>query len=139
MAMLCAVGVMAGISWDETTKTLTLESPFDMNEFNNNYSTQAGQTVHLVIKGAAPDWANIRGKFTENTLAEIDMTNMNINSDGTCYNWPGKDNAYGQITSLKLPKGLKEISTAAFAELGEMKSVTIPNTVEMIGERAFSD
>ena len=28
MAMLCAVGVRAGISWDETTKTLTLESPF---------------------------------------------------------------------------------------------------------------
>ena len=66
------------------------------------------------------------------------MTNMTINSDGTCNNWPGKDNAFGQITSLKLQKGLKEISTAAFAELGEMKSVTIPNTVEIIGERAFS-
>lgn len=139
VAMLCAVGVRAGISWDETTKTLTLESPFDMNDFNNNYSTQAGQTEHLVIIGAAPDWAQIRGKFTTGTLKEIDMTNMTINSDGTCYSWPGKDNAYGQITSLKLPKGLKEISTAAFAELKLLESVTIPNTVTVIGERAFSD
>lgn len=137
--LLCSLGAWAGISWDETTKTLTLESPFDMNDFNNNYSTQAGQTVHLIIKGTAPDWAQIRGKFTENTLAEIDMTNMTINSDGTCNSWPGKDNAYGKITTLKLPEGLKEISTAAFAELRLLESVTIPNTVEVIGERAFSD
>ena len=144
--LFVSVGAWAGISWDATTKTLTLESPFDMNDFNNNYSTQASQTEVLVIKGAAPDWAQIRGKFQETVngktvyhLKEIDMTNMTINADGTFSNWPGKDNAYGQITSLKLPEGLKEISTAAFAELRNMESVTIPSSVETIGERAFSD
>lgn len=137
--LLCSLGAWAGITWDETTKTLTLESPFEMSDFNNHYNTEAGQTVHLIIKGTAPDWAQIRGKFTENTLAEIDMTNMTINSDGTCYSWPGKDNAYGKITTLKLPKGLKEIPTSAFEGLAKLESVTIPKSVEIIGEKAFQD
>ena len=139
LMLLGSTELWAGITWDESTQTLTLASPFDMNDFNNNYATQASRTKRLVIVGAAPDWAQIRGKFTENTLEEIDMTNMTINSDGTCYSWPGKDNAYGKIKTLKLPTGLKEISTSAFEQLGELTSVTIPSSVEIIGEKAFSD
>lgn len=136
---LCTIQSWAGIIWNEDTKTLTLESPFDMNDFNNNYSSQTAKTQRLVIIGNNPDWAQIRDKFKTGVLQEIDMTQMTINSNGTFYNWPGKDNAYGSITSLKLPNGLKEISTSAFEQLKELETVTIPNTVEVIGEKAFSD
>lgn len=40
-------------------------------------------------------------------------------------------------TSYKIPSGVKKIANEAFANSFSLKSITIPNTVESIGERAF--
>ena len=135
--LLCSLGAWAGITWDESTKTLTLESPFDMNDYNNNYGAKAEQTKRLVIIGDAPDWAQIR-KFKDNVLEEIDMTNMNIKSDGTC-DMPGNAGAYVKVTTVKLPNGLTTIPSSSFNGYTNLSSITIPNTVTTIGSQAFKN
>ena len=138
-------GLWASISWDESTKTLTLDNPTqdDLNNLNNNYGTQCQQTVRLVVKGSFTGWDNIRCKFpqseTSQTLQEIDLTDYALDADGKMSYQPTFTDAYSNISVLKLPTRLTEVPSSLCVGMSNLTSITIPNTVVTIGEKAFQD
>lgn len=140
--LLCSLGAWAGISWDESTKTLTLDNVTqdEQNQFSTYITDDQCKLVEkIVVKGAYNSFGNIRSKFTEGTLKELDMTDMPVNSDGTFSYWPGKDGAFGKVTTVKLPNNLTTIASGALLDYTNLTSITIPNTVTTIGSQAFKN
>lgn len=140
--LLCSLGAWASITWDETTKTLTLDNVTqdEQNQFSTYITDDQCKLVEkIVVKGAYNSFGNIRSKFTEGTLKELDMTDMPVNSDGTFSYWPGKDGAFGKVTTVKLPNNLTTIVSGALLDYTNLTSITIPNTVTTIGSQAFKN
>ena len=156
LALLCltvssawALNPRAGDTWDETTKTLTVNSnPLDLTYAYNL------EIEHLVI-GESVTSIGVRAFYHCRSLQSVTIISTNVTSIGveafldcialqSC-TIPASKTSIGNsvfedcsgLTSITIPNGITSIGQSAFKGCSGLTSVSIPNSVTSIGEDAF--
>ena len=124
-----SIGEYAFENWNALTTIVIPNSVTSIKKYAFNY-------CHGLVSVSIPNTVTSFGNSIFNDCTAL--TSVTINNDNAVENFKTIFPTYSKITTVTLGDGITSIPNSTFMGFGVLKSISVPATVESIGEYAFA-